>query len=91
MGTPQAEPGVDMDDGQLPPDAEHVGQGRKSFPQAPPFPQGLDAHQVKWQNAQAYLSAISTKLNNLGMNVWPNDFPQQNVPDFFYSPRDLPA
>eukprot|EP00975_Prorocentrum_lima_P036751 7731968-Prorocentrum_lima.AAC.1 len=71
---------ADPDDSNLPPGAEHVGQ--------PAEVTGINFVDGQDNN---YLTAVCTKVNALGMNLWLSDFPVPGTPDYFWNPRDLPG
>eukprot|EP00975_Prorocentrum_lima_P023410 4923409-Prorocentrum_lima.AAC.1 len=70
---------ADLDDNRLPPGSEHVGQ--PAVISGIDFVEGQDNH---------YLTAVCTKVNAFGMNVWLEDFPVPGTPDYVWNPRDLP-
>ena len=78
----QEEMSCDVDDGRLPPDAEHVAQ-----PVLPP--PGLQGAERDAEDQ--YITEVCIRVNNLGMDIWRDNLPTQDSPDYWWNPRDLPG
>ena len=78
MNNPQATPcQMEMDDGALPPDAEHVGQP----PQVNRPPPGMGPDHTEKADLN-YFTDVCQRITAMGMDMWKINFPDKDAADY---------